>query len=286
MPTMRSLLCTIALGACAAVPGTPPRLDLPPRATTAATGTQLLPALRGLSLPDRETIVWRELVSGNVPTCLRELVPITTRTTIDGKVHTATFWCTPDYLGLGADLDWFRMPMTPTLAQRFADRVDCALPTRRMVDAIWQQSPLQLAPFPRHPQQYDILSVDLFHQHHLHIETQRGGQPGQLLTAGCKKDVVVSALLAANPGRVCIYGWHQLDGTPIQPLSKVHTFPHVDYSHGIRLVARQVLVDGKAMTVDAVLAHPSLHVLLSDEGPFASWRYLPLSAGRGAQGAR
>jgi len=80
-------------------------------------------------------------------------------------------------------------------------------------------------------------------------------------------------LIASWPGRVCIYGWHYQNGTPIQPLSKVHTFPHVDYSHGIRLVARTCEVDGAFSTIDAVLADPALHVLLSDEGPFASWHY-------------
>ncbi len=275
---MRVLLYTVVLGACTATPGfVPPRLDLPTRPPTAMTGTQLLTTLRGLSLPDREAVLWSELVGGNLPPSRRELATITTHATIEGKAYTATFWCTPDYLGLGADQDWFRMPMTPLLAQRFADRLDCVLPTRHMVDAIWQQAPLQLAPFPRHPQEYDILSIDLFHQHHLHIEAQRGAEPGQVLTAGCKKDVVISALLAANPGRVCIYGWHHRDGTPIQPLSKVHTFPHVDYSHGVRLVARQMLVNHQPTTVDAVLADPTLHVLLSDEGPLTTWRYLPLA---------
>jgi len=53
----------------------------------------------------------------------------------------------------------------------------------------------------------------------------------------------------------------------------VHAFAHVDYSHGLRLVARRMEVDGVMTTVDAVLADPALHPLLSDEGPFASWRY-------------
>jgi hypothetical protein len=34
------------------------------------------------------------------------------------------------------------MPMTPTLAQQLADRLDCVLPTARMVDRIWAAAPL------------------------------------------------------------------------------------------------------------------------------------------------
>lgn len=271
---MRPLLLLPLLAACAAAPAQfPPSLVLPPRAANAVTGSQLLGHLQGLSLTNREALLWHEFAAGNVPDFLRTLVPVTTQAVIAGRTRTARFWCTPDYIGLGADADWFRMPMTPTLAQQLAARLDAVLPTRRMVDAIWAQAPVHLAPFPYSPSVYDILSVDLFHQHHLQIESQRGPQPRHLLTAGIKKDVVASALIASWPGRVCIYGWHYQNGTPIQPLSKVHTFAHVDYSHGIRLVARTCEVDGALTTVDAVLADPALHVLLSDEGPFASWHY-------------
>jgi hypothetical protein len=62
--------------------------------------------------------------------------------TVQGVQHTATFWCTPDYVGIGADANWFRMPMTPTLEQQLADRLDSTLPTARMVDRIWAAAPL------------------------------------------------------------------------------------------------------------------------------------------------
>ncbi|MFO1077663.1 MAG: hypothetical protein U1E73_08040 [Planctomycetota bacterium] len=272
---MRWLPVLCCLGAACVAPKAqyPPALVLPPRGPTAVTGSQLLPSLVPLTLTEREVALWHEFAAGNVPPFLRTLVPITTQAVVQGVVHTATFWCTRDYLGLGADADWFRMPMTPTLAQQLADRLECVLPTRHMVDLIWANAPVKLAPFPYSPTVYNILSVSLFHQHHLQIEAQRGGAPQALLVAGIKKDVVASALIGSQPGRVCIYGWHYQNGTPIQPLYAGHTFPHVDYSHGIRLVARTMEVDGAMTTVDAVLADPALHVLLSDEGPFTSWRY-------------
>ena len=90
---------------------------------------------------------------------------------------------------------------------------------------------------------------------------------------GIKKDVVVTPLLASNPGRVAIYGWHQLNGTPIQPLYLGHIEAYVDYSHGIRLVSQQMVVQGVEMSVADVLAHPDLHVLLSDEGVLTNPSY-------------
>jgi hypothetical protein len=72
--------------------------------------------------------------------------------------------------------------------------------------------------------------------------------------------------LKEKPHRVAIYGWRKLDGNPIQPLTIVHGDTYVDYSHGVRLIARQMLVDGKPMTINDVLKDPNLCGLLSDEG--------------------
>ncbi|MFQ5806613.1 MAG: hypothetical protein ACE5I3_09200, partial [Phycisphaerae bacterium] len=87
---------------------------------------------------------------------------------------------------------------------------------------------------------------------------------------GIKKDVVVTPLLADNPGRVAIYGWHQRNGVPVQPLHLGHVDYYVDYSHGIRLVKQQMVVNGAQMSVADALADPDLQVLLSDEGVVAN----------------
>lgn len=248
-------------------------LALPPRAATALTGSELLARIDGRSVAEREVLVWHEIATGNVPAFLRRMIPVTLTGSVGGRTRRAVLWVTPDYLGVGADHDWFRMPSTPAIAQPIADRLDCVLPTRRIVDAIWNAATVRLAPYPFDPGQYDILSPALFHRHHLQVESQRAGRPLGALVAGIKKDVVGSALVASWPDRVVIYGWHRLDGTPIQPLSKVHGIGYADYSHGVRLVARRIEVDGVATTVDAVLADPVLHPLLSDEGPIASQAY-------------
>ena len=90
---------------------------------------------------------------------------------------------------------------------------------------------------------------------------------------GHKKDVVLSATLPANPGKVAIYGWHRPDGQPIQPLSTVLRDSWVGYNHGIRLVDRGILVDGSARDLADVLRDPELAPLLSDDGVMADARY-------------
>ena len=267
------LAMALAAAACAAPDAPRNVIELPVANEVRDGGTQLRTRIDGLALADREVVLWQEFERGNVPAFLGRLVPVTTSAIVDGTVRTARFWVAPDWFGFGTEADWFRMPMAPPLAQRIADRLDCTLPTRRMSDAIWQQAVVKVAPRPISPKEHDICSVAQFHRHHAMVEAQLQGADRAQLVAGAKKDVVVSALVAAHPRRVVIYGWHQPDGKPIQPLSKVHGFGHVDYSHGIRFVARAMELDGVPTTVAAVLADPKLHVLLSDEGPIAVTRY-------------
>ena len=73
-------------------------------------------------------------------------------------------------------------------------------------------------------------------------------------------------LLAGEPGKIAIYGWHRSRGYPIQPLSTVHGARYADYSHGIRLVSDIVLMDGQFESIYKILQDPSLADTLSDEG--------------------
>jgi UDP-galactopyranose mutase len=72
---------------------------------------------------------------------------------------------------------------------------------------------------------------------------------------------------------VAIYGWHKPDGNPIQPLYTGHVNWYVDYSHGIRLVYRIIIVDGKKLDYMDVLKDPVLKYLLTDEAKADFYRY-------------
>jgi hypothetical protein len=85
--------------------------------------------------------------------------------------------------------------------------------------------------------------------------------------SGIKKDVVLSNRLDERPNRVAIYGWHKLDGKPIQPLNVSHVSWYVDYSHGVRLIKRGIEIDGKPRDLKLVLFSEKWSPLLSDEGP-------------------
>ena len=57
--------------------------------------------------------------------------------------------------------------------------------------------------------------------------------------------------------RVAIYGWHTLDGKPIQPVYAGHVNWYVDYSHGIRLIAKKVKIDNTWVDYTALFGEGS-----------------------------
>ena len=240
---------------------------LPPRAAGSATGSQFLAATTGMSRSAREEAIFQEFAKGNVPDFIRHFEPVTTSVTAaDGTRHTAKFYVLPDYLAIGSNKDFVRMPMSPLTAQRVADLTGCSLPTRKMVDKVYAEATVHLKPQPQ-PASPQMMSNAYYQHHQEMVESQRAGQPLGALTAGHKKDVVLSNQLVTHPGKVAIYGWHQPSGKAIQPLSTVHENTYADYSHGIRLVAPTMEVDGRVMKTADVMRSPTLSGLISDEGP-------------------
>jgi len=220
---------------------------------------------------ERDSAAKAAILSGNMPSFLRKFVRINIAVTgSNGKLIHAYYYVAPDYLSLGTDQDWARIPLTPMAAQVIADSFHCFLPTRKMVNDIYEQAVVKLAPVPMYA--FRDSSVTMW-QHHLIIEGQRKGKQG--LIAGIKKDVVLSGKITRDTktDREAIYGWHKMDGKPIQPLYTGHINWWVDYSHGIRLVYRTVWVNGNPMDYTAVLKDPELQKLLCDEEWCDFYRY-------------
>ena len=242
-----------------------PPPGIPSRPTDAEGGSAVLKRLATRTPAEREEAIVRELVRGNLPEFLRKLQSVTIRSKDKaGREHSATIEVMPDYLAIGSDTDFVRVPMTPQSAQRITDAFGCFLPTRKLVDAIYENAAIKLEPIPLTEARE---AVGTFVDHSRRIDQQRGERPVGSLIAGIKKDVVISNRLGERPNRVAIYGWHKADGTAIQPLSIVHRDTYVDYSHGIRLIRRTVLVDGKPRDIRHALHAADVSGLLSDEGP-------------------
>jgi hypothetical protein len=117
------------------------------------------------------------------------------------------------------------------------------------------------------PYDASMLSTARFIAHSDRINAQRANARLGVLTAGQKKDVVLTKALAHHSGHVAIYGWHLLSGTPIEGLNATsHSATYADYSHGIRLVHGTMTVDRQEVTLADVLNDPALCGLVSDEG--------------------
>ena len=220
----------------------------------------------------RDSFALKEVLSGNVPSFLRKFVPVHVSLTdsVSGKTIHATYYVSPDYLSIGSENDWARINITPRAAQQIADSFHCFLPTRKMVDDIYKAAKVKLEPVPLYAFRD---STPIMWHHHLIVEGQRKGRKG--LIAGIQKDVVISGRVSRDtrPDRVAIYGWHKLDGKPIQPLYTGHIFWWVDYSQGIRLIYRKIKVGNQWMDYTAVLSDPHLNKLLCDEEYCDFYRY-------------
>jgi hypothetical protein len=241
---------------------------MPARPARAPGGHQFLPSLQGLSDEQREAAIYAQLMSGNVPGFLRRLAPVHLRGRgPDGGAIEATVCVTPDYLAVGTDDDYFLVPMRLETALAVADHYGFALPTPRLVDAIYQQSGVRLRPQPL-PAGDTMRSTAYYWRHSTLVQVQRAltGAPLGLLTAGDKKDLVITNRLWTQLERVAIYGWHLGSGRPIQPLSTVHGWRYADYSHGVRLVSDVAYVDGQPRSLLDLLGNAQTAGLFSDEG--------------------
>jgi hypothetical protein len=242
--------------------------EIPARATDAPDGSDFVRQSAGLSEAERETAIAEELLAGNLPRFLRHLRPVTLAA--PGDDLRVIICVMPDYLALGTDQDFLRLPMALPTAAGIAERFGFLLPTPKMVDAIYQQADVRLRPQPL-PAGDAMRSTAYFWRHQGEIQAQRLALRAPLgaLIAGQKKDLVLTNRLLAKPDRVAIYGWHQALGRPIQPLSTVHGARYADYSHGVRLVSGVAYVDGAPRPLLEVLEDRRLAGLVSDEGPLS-----------------
>jgi hypothetical protein len=214
--------------------------------------------------------------------------------------HTLIVQVASDYFAIGEEGDVLRLPLTPLSAQRVADALGMLLPTPKMVKAIHEQAAVKLTTQGLVPNRYANLAQ--YAEQNARVEAELAGRRG--LTSGHKKDVVLGNQMRAGnvvrPGNVLIYGWMRpivppgVDAFPmmtapeiapkagpwrVQPYSGVHGDDYVDYSHGIRLVAPDAVLDGKVVQLEEVMQSPALARLISDEGPLRATRYpVPKSA--------
>lgn len=266
--------------------------------SVALTGHEFIQKVQDMGFWDMEEQTVAQILAGNVPSALKKFRKITYTVTIrhryqsytlegfpDGPVKNEThkykveMWVLPDYLAVGNDQDFVRMPMGPLAAQRVADSLYCSLPTTFLSDRIDEVSEGRIEIFPFRPVGDRNMKPLCFEDSNNAINAlmrSKGLKFGQFVS-GLKKDVVLTTRLENEPDyyrHVAIYGWFHQDGHPQQPLFIRHGNFYSDYSHGIRLIYRTIKIDGKGYDLRAVLEDPFLFRLVSKEDvPFKRASY-------------
>jgi hypothetical protein len=244
------------------------RFNIPMRKADAEWGSSFMKRIAPLSREEREEEIFKALSAGNIPEFLRTSITMEAEfVDAEGTTHRVQYELMPDYLSVGDDSDFCRIPMNPHTAQRLASLYGASLLTSKLSDHIHARATVKLAPFFYAPVGNANETVLKFMEHNTRIEKQKaaaGAENGQLI-AGIKKDVILSTSMAERPDRVVIYGWHKKDGNPIQPVYSGHIDWYVDYSHGIRFINNQILIDGNPYLLTEVLKDPVLYKLFSDE---------------------
>lgn len=247
---------------------------IPARLANAPTGSQFAVNTKEFTGRQRQEAAVSEINHGNIPDFLRTLKAVRMEGRLaTGETATATIWVMPDYLAIGSDEDFLRIPLTMPSATAVANRFGFSLPTPKIVDAIYTQSDFQFEPIPMRPGPM-MRSSDYYLRHQHMTEEQRAGHSLDGLVSGHKKDVVLTTRLHDCLDRIAIYGWQRSGGDPIQPLSKVHGQGYADYSHGVRLVWETVWIDGTPHSLYDALKDPDLAPLLTRERLFERPRAL------------
>lgn len=157
------------------------------------------------------------------------------------------------------------IPLWPSTAQRIADRFGAMLPTKALVDAIWRAATVKVAPrsmTPRADASRD--SNKLLAEHEALVNAAIAGRVG--LIDGDKKSIIVGRSIPTTPGKVFIYGWHRLNGVPVQPVFGGHSSAYADYSHGTRLISRTAYLNGQPVAIETLFADPRYAPLLNESG--------------------
>jgi hypothetical protein len=236
----------------------------------------------GVAWAAREDAIAREITSGNVPSFIWGWKDVVAR----DRDPRAVYLVTPDVLAIGSDDDFVRMPMDAITAQRVADHHGCLLPTRKMVNQIFEQADAQLVAITKQYNWPAAKRTDAepdrsirgsvmagYLAHHREIEVKLAGHARTQLVAGHKKEVIIGPRMEAHPDKLYFCGFH--DPTRRGPNNpngfiqmgsgpSVHHARFADYAQGVRLVNPYMTIDGEPKLVAEVLKNRTLAPLISD----------------------
>jgi len=190
--------------------------------------------------------------------------------------HTGVVYVMPDHFGLGAAGDWLRVPLSGRSAERLARQMGWLLPTRKIVDAIWEApGTVRLAMTGRTPREGETRNAMRLWLEANAADARAVGDRDGTIVAGHRKSYTVGRASLAEPGNDVIYDGRDAAGNRIQTVENNHSHAlgYVDYSQVPRFLAADMEVDGGWRRVADVAADPELAGLVSHNGPFTPYGY-------------
>lgn len=243
---------------------------IPERPANALTGSQFIATNDFGDMNSKENqykmeqAMLAEIAKGNIPSFCRPENMKTLAMKANGI--TVQYKAGLDYMAIGSDNDFVRVPMTPILAQALSEKYGWGLPTRDMTRAIYASSDIKLSGIgyitapkgtaEHYKQQLKMQGNEYIVRHTADINKQLGEEGlrrlrgGKGLVAGHKKDVIISRYAVDNPDSLDFDGLY-INGAPIQH-NPAHESTYRDYSHGFRPIDGNVTVidiNGKAVTM-------------------------------------
>ncbi|MCX8009640.1 MAG: hypothetical protein N3A61_00675, partial [Ignavibacteria bacterium] len=147
---------------------------IPPRSPGSMTGSQFMNYVMNMTFEQRENEILREISKGNIPDFLRNLKSLKAKWKDNDSIeHNVIYYVMPDYLAIGSDEDYCRIPMGPITAQKIANLFGAVMPTTKLVDDIYFKADLKLAPITYKPVGNQNELIPKFIQHNQEIEAQR-----------------------------------------------------------------------------------------------------------------
>lgn len=234
----------------------------------------------------REKMLYELYAAGQFPTWLRRWVEVTVE--YDGM--RGSIYVMPDFLCIGTDDEYCYTPMGAIGAEKVLSLFGAVLPTPKIVDLLYKRTCFpQLAQPWGPPYDGSMLKTSRWMMQTRKVKSAMeasGAKPGDLVE-GHFKNVTTSPLVPCNKGEVLsFYGWYMAGGIPIQRDSGAHGAGYCDYSHGIRGVLQDVVVEGVMMSLAEACADEELAPMFSWDGAFAPYTYEATRALHGVTGVK
>lgn len=230
-----------------------------------------------------DALVRRVNESVDIPDFLRFFLPVRVKKTLaDGNKpigYEAVYYVSPDWLSIGSDFEWCRVPLSAVAGQRVLNRFGCRHPTPLMARQIYESTRAPTGPVdPFVPfisresfkaVEGGVQSTEMFLALHQDIEFRRRDSTLGHLITGPMRDVTIGKVVS-DKKQLLLWGGVLASGKAAENKGAHDLDRFTDHAMGLRLVYGMLYIKkaGGAWapkSIDEVLSNDVEYALISDE---------------------